>query len=232
MLLGANAIAQQVYRFDSLTQTQIWTFRNGAKPDEVYQWRDTGSAQDRHVTKYWWNGNKREEYSQRYAMKYDTSWHWDSDGFLTHLDVYSSAGYISIDYHDSSNRIRQRGEYKLLGKIQPPILIEDTVNEIKYNSKPCDYGCYAPIGTWHTFHSNGQLESSGNYLPIQFESEQVYQDTLVYESPCYPPGTFVLIVLEGDVLLRDGQWAFYDEFGKKIREEYYEGGLLRKTIYH
>lgn len=220
--------AQSDYSYDSLTHTQTWRFPNG-NLERTYQWYDTGRAQYRHVIHYHYHGMKKEEYSERYGMKCDTFRWWNMRGTLSRMEIYSDSGYIAIDYDDSSTQILQRGEYRLLGMTPPGTIIEDSANHITYHSNDCEYACYVPTGTWSTFHPNGQLESTGKYLPYRFTGEQKFIDTSNGEG-CYPQGTILLFYTYTDTLLREGTWMFFDTAGKNIREEYYEGGLLKSVV--
>ncbi len=229
LLLPELSEAQLTYSFDPVTQTQTWRFHNG-NPAKIYQWRDTGRAQDRHVIDFAWPGIKTEEYSVRYGMYYDTLRMWDEEGHLSHIEIFSDSGYVSIDYMDNSQLIMQRGEYKLLGKIQNPLSLQDTAKGISYFSKSCEYACYAPTGKWNKFHPNGALESTGKYLPYCFEAHEVHRDTLDTDHLCYEAGTIVVgIVATSNVLLRDGTWYYFDQTGRIVREEFYSCGLLRNT---
>lgn len=107
----------------------------------------------------------------------------------------------------------------------------DSLNEIRYHSLPIGYGTFVPSGIWTTYHPNGKLESIGQYLPYTFEGVQ-HADTLDYAVDCKPPGTMLVYLIYIDAKLRDGIWHYYDDTGKEIREEIYEGGLLRNTIQH
>ncbi len=195
-------------------------------------WLDTGLAQDHHLVSYDGKGNKTEEYSMRYNIYYDTLRRWCDPGKLEYIEIYSDSGYISMAYSDTTGELLQRGEYKLPGKFQNLPKIIDTVNEIEYYPRKSDYPYYVPAGTWSYYHNNGALESTGKYLPLNMESRKIMYDTLYDAFGCYPPGTVLIYHIVADALLREGTWSFYDESGKLICEEFYEGGLLKsKTEY-
>src|SRR5688500_15791566 len=113
ILLATTTFAQLAYSYDPLTHTQTWKMHNG-NPAIIYQWRDTGRTQDRHVIKYNWAGYKVEEYSERDGLKYDSLFQWTEEGKLIHVAIYSDTGYLSMDYNDTTGQIVRRGQYKLI----------------------------------------------------------------------------------------------------------------------
>lgn len=193
-------------------------------------WLDTGIAQDHHVVSYDGKGNKTGEYSMRYNVYYDTLRRWSEPGKVETVEIYSDSGYISMTYSDTTGVLLQRGEYKLPRKFKNLPKIIDTANEIEYYPRNSEYPFYVPAGTWSYYHSNGALESTGTYLPVNVESRKTYYDTLHDTYGCNPPCTVLIYHVVTDVMLRAGTWYFYDESGRIIREELYEGGLLRSTI--
>lgn len=192
-------------------------------------WLDTGLAQDHQVFSFDGKGNKTEEYSMHYNIYYDTLRRWSEPGKLEYIEIYSDTGYISMAYSDTTGELLQRSEFKLPGKYQNALEIIDTVNDIEYYLRKSDYPYYVPAGTWSYYHNNGALESTGKYLPVNMESRKIMYDTLYDAFGCYPPGTVLIYHIVTDVLLHEGIWSFYNESGNLIREEYYEGGLLRHT---
>ena len=227
MIFFAFPAGAQINRaYDSVTHIDTFRFASG-KISRTCEWKETGRAHDFHVIDYYWNGNKESEYSERYGIPYDTSRYWDNKGRLESMEIYSDSGYISMIY-DSSGLIRERGEYVLPQHVHNTIHIVDSLKNIDYHSKPIEYGTFVPYGVWTTYHTNGKLESIGRYLPDNFEGAEYGYDTVT--NNCYPAGTIILYTISTETRLRDGTWHYYDNSGKEIRKEFYEGGVLRKTI--
>lgn len=230
ILCAVSSRAQPEYVYDSLTHTEVWRFSNG-NIETVCKWYDVGRIHDHRTTHYSNKGLKTAEFSQRNGMFYDTARYWRDDGSLELMEIYSDSGYVSISYHDTTGFMQERKEYRIPNKIRSFVHLNDTINNVEYYSQPVEYGSYEPAGTWSTFHANGQLESTGSYLPLIFESHDRGYDTSKQDRGCYPAGTIIMYDIVNDAaVLKDGTWHYYDENGKKVREEFYEGGILRNTI--
>lgn len=229
ILLATTTFAQSNCSYDSLTHIETCLFENG-NISSTCEWRDPGRAHDFHLVHYSYKGYKTSEHSERYGIPYNTTRYWD-DGILELLEIYSDTGYVSFTY-DSTGLIRERGEYILPMEFTNSMQLVDSLNETRYHSNAIGYGTFVPSGIWTTYHANGKLESIGQYLPYTFIGTQHDSDTLKYAVECHPAGTILLYTITTETKLRNGLWQYYDETGKEIREEYYEGGILRNTIYH
>lgn len=155
----------------------------------------------------------------------DTLYERNDLGQIKRMELYSDSGYIRIDFWQETGMIKARGEFSFADSTRL-ITVRDSTGWIRYQNRWFDSVYTIPTGTWFAFFENGQVQSEGQYFPADITTEEHYEDT-------NSPGTFVLIVIvTRGTLLRDGTWLYYDESGRKIREEFYEGGLLKsKTEY-
>ena len=179
-----------------------------------------------HFISYHENGIKSREYIQNYGSKYDTSNIWDELGVLSEREIYTDIGYTYIYYY-SSGQIFGTGQYNLSFNPVEEITIYDSLNFNKYTSSPCKNYCYFRSGVWKTYHENGRLESSGEYLPMEFEFIAATKDSSGIEivvkntSFDFPESGLILITY-----LKNGRWNYFDSKGILTKREYYSNGLL------
>lgn len=177
-------------------------------------------------TFYFPNGVRQMQYTVVYTDRFeyvDTLSEWSTSGNLKYMEIYSDSGHVEMRFDTNTYVIVSRGEF-VKGNYDTTIFIHYDANH-GINSAWCLTGCTYPIGNWVTFHDNGKIESEGAYMPYAMQSWEVLPE----EDP-NNPGLYIKVAVMLEAKFRDGIWHYYDDTGKEIREEYYEGGLLRSTI--
>jgi antitoxin component YwqK of YwqJK toxin-antitoxin module len=226
------AHAQQGFTYDTAARTLVF-----------YDWRDnhiTHTVQYQNFislneqwTFYYDNGKKEQQFTKCDSIQCDTLKIWAETGMLSEVKIYNDSGYTRIDYWSGSNQMYEKGSYVRSHDSSKSRIIRDSTNFLIYESVRCNGDCFKRVGTWFTFHPNGQLESEGKYLPDEYTVTYPTRDSAGiaviiqktnFDSYPYQMG----IVTIG--YAKDGIWTYYNDQGKLIREEYYEGGLLRNTI--
>mgnify|MGYP000022015448 CR=1 FL=1 len=106
-------------------------------------------------------------------------------------------------------KILETGHYKIDNAPSMGIILYDSTLFLKHIPEKCDTNepCYMRTEIWKTYHENGILESEGQYLPMPYETT-----------------TIALNVdhATGVGYLKDGVWKYYDEKGRKTKEEFYK----------
>lgn len=224
-LFYTSAYPQSNVMFDTLSRTTFIYDSTGLT--EKIQFENYIGYKET-VTGYHHNGNKSYQYTYSGNIITDTLYQWSESGHLKHIEIYSDTGYAEIDFSIDSGTIIQKGEFRY-GSYTENLVLIDSTGMIRYRSAWCDSGCTFPIGIWHTFYNNGMIKSEGSYLPYNMR-ECEYSTGAIPEDQCGNKDAFTWIIIEKETKVRDGNWVFYNEYGEKIREEYYEGGFLKSTI--
>ncbi len=206
----------QLFYDDAHTQKAYYVLFNGNSYSEAAWYR---------------NGQQKSEYHRPksdpecFDMK---TWHLD--GRLTFSSKcyedscvmlsYYLNGQISkkdINTHDSLSKYfnwHYRVEYYENGQLKfdptDPNGVRQTITSyypIGTKQNQNDLWKGARVGPYKEWFENGKLKVDGNYeVPIETEYHNVSGDK------------------------RTGKWTFYDESGKKIKEEFYENNKLTNTI--
>ena len=119
---------------------------------------------------------------------------------------------------DTTGTLITEGHYKIVDSVR----CKDCYDEFHGKWKKYDYTDLrnVPVGMWKYFYSNGQIKMEGAY------SEKVHafrgDPNLFIETNKGP----VNVWIDYD-LLKNGQWVYYNENGKKMKmEEYIDGELI------
>jgi len=189
----------------------------------------------RRVTYYFANKNKSWEYSEKYNRRCDTTRSWTENGILQYMEIYSDTGYTVLDFSYESGRILQVGNYMYSKDSGASVTIRDSATFETYESAPCSSDCLQRCGPWFTFYENGQLESEGKYLPNVFMIDYPTKDSagiaVIVRRSGFEDNQYTMGI-RCSTYLKDGTWKYYNENGKEIGEEYYDGGFLKsKTGY-
>jgi len=216
------------YSYDSLTHTEKYAYVNGSLNFEIIQ-LDKIRDKHRHLIFYSINGKKTQEFYDKDRVIYDTLRKWTEEGKLYHLEAYNASGYTTIDYWVETGKISDIGTYGI-AKTAPELVIYDSTSFDKYTAIKCktDEPCYVRAGVWKQYHKNGMLASEGKYLPWPFRVSTPTKDSSGIAVPIentsfeVMPGTSYVV---GESFLKDGNWNYYDDKGKKIKTESYKNGL-------
>lgn len=189
---------------------------------------DKEKGKHEHFVSYHPNGQKSKEYFQRNGIKYDTLNRWTEKGELLHREVYSDSDYIHINYYSASGQILEIGAYKMRVTNPENLAVYDSATFNRYFTFECKKPCYIRTGIWKEFDENGNLESTGEYLPMQFMFTAPTKDSSGYEIRA--ENTDFEMKTEISYLglltyLKDRTWTYYNDKGIKTKEEFYRRGL-------
>lgn len=232
LFISVTLLAQSSkYIYDSINHSEKYFYANGQLNYEIIQ-LDKVSDKHRHLIFYNINGQKIEEFYEKDHVIYDTLRRWTDEGKMYHLEAYTPGGYTSIDYWVETGKISTIGAYEITKKI-PDLVIYDSTTFNKYTTSKwrVNEPLYIRKGNWREYNKDGILACEGKYLPWPFSVSIPTKDSSGVAVPIentsfeVMPGTSYIV---GESYLKDGNWNYYDEKGKKVKSELYKNGLLIK----
>ena len=219
-----------LFSFSAFSQSNIGLYENGKVNYTITQLLDSVNAY-RHIVYYHPNGYKLEEFHDRYGKKCDTLNKWTETGKLHHREIHTDSGYVEMDYDYDNGTLLSIGNYKLVNNDRQQTIVYDSVRFDKFISEKCKDYCYDKVGVWKYYNEKGNIESEGKYLapkftiryPVKTDSNNVMVNV--------PKTSFEdsEIGILCTTFLKDSTWSFYNNKGKRIKEERYKAGLLEDS---
>ena len=234
--IGTFCLVLLLISIRSFSQSRVEYYENGKVAFKITELSDSLNAY-RKIVSYYPNGNKSEEFHDRFFKNCDTLSRWTEEGFLHHREVYTDSGYVEIDYYYEEGAILSIGNYKLVHGKRDQKIIYDSTNFNKYRpDDECVLNgyCYERTGIWKTYHKNGKIKSEGRYLPSKYlvaypmEYDSINKVNINIPKTSFECKGFGIVC---STYLKDSTWSIYNKQGKKFHEKIYRGGLLVDSIF-
>ncbi len=153
-----------------------------------------------------------------------TTYHSDNGKMKVTFEYDSIANQYNGFYKDfyDDGTLRVEGNYKRVDSVKCKDCYADYS---PWNKKYVPYG-YAKIlsvkaGIWNYYYSNGKIKASGEYAQM-VHAHNGSPELIVNDGP-------INVWISYDDL-KQGEWDYFDEYGKKIRTETYMEGALIYTL--